>query len=424
MPTKSHKKKPAPVSPPASPEGLAPEIVVGESVPDGSLLTKHLGAIRQKEVEREFRRQEAAAEIARYRWQIAETAHRLEDGVSKLNFESHPFQKGIYKDDALDLVVYGSTQWGKTEYLIVDMAASAGYGLKVRVVISKMEKRNKFVAGRLDPCFGSVPIYQEMMKAAASRNAIADSTQLKHFGPGSINLIAAKSKSDFTSYAADKCQIDEHQECDLNNIKLVDDRLSGSWFGGLVRVGHPTTAGTEINQNLDWLYHQSDQRVWKVPCDECGKYQVLTWWNHVVIEERHKGAVLSVRPRDGEWRPGNKFDIRPVCEECHRPMDRLHREGVWEPQRPGIARHGYKLSNLYNANKRLDEQLARYSAARHSARDMQEFVNKQLGEPWDMDGSKISESMLLDCAAGTATGILPYRFVPASHFEWRKEHAA
>lgn len=397
---------------------------VGETVFDGSLLTQHLDSIRQKEVAREFRRRAAAREIAQARWQIAENLHRLEDGVSKLDFTSHPFQKEIFKDDSLDLVIMGSAQWGKTEFLIVDMAASAGYGLKVMVVISKMEKRNKFVAGRLDPCFGSVPIYKEMMKAAAARNAVADSTQLKHFGPGSINLIHSKSKSEFSSYPADECLIDEHQECDMDNIKLVDDRMSGSWFGRLVRVGHPSTAGTELNQNLDWLYQNSDRRVWKVPCDVCGKLQILTWWNHVIFEERHKGAVLSVRPRDAEWRPGSKFDIRPVCEECKRPMDRLHIEGLWEPQNAGFTRHGYKLSNLYNANKRLDGLFDRYSAARHSARDMQEFVNKQLGEAWDMDGNKITESMLLDCAAGTSTGILPYRFVPASRFDWKKTLAA
>ena len=100
---KSHKKKTP--NPPAEAPAVdaAPEIVVGETpMTDPSLLLQQLDIVRRKEVERETRRRVAAAEMAESRWLIAQNVHLLADGVSRLDFNSHPFQKGIYRDPALD----------------------------------------------------------------------------------------------------------------------------------------------------------------------------------------------------------------------------------------------------------------------------------------------------------------------------------
>lgn len=389
-----------------------------------AFIDQHVDAIRAKEIKREENRAAQASRVGNYRWVVANTIHRLGNG-KPLEFESRPFLKDIYRDNSLDLVIHGSAQWGKTIWAVVNALTCAALGMQVMFVFSKDEKRQKVVATYVDPPLRSVEMYKKLTEAASSRNATADSTKLKHFGNGLINFVSANTPKDFTTYSADIAMIDEHQECDMNNIKMVDDRLAGSDFAMKVRLGHPTTAGTDLNQNLDFLYQHSDRRVWKVPCDTCGKSQVLDWWRHVIDERRHKGGILSCEPRDREWRPGGKFDIRPVCEECSRPMDRLHSEGFWEAQSPEMKRrHGYSLSNLYNANVRIDEMLERYSTARYSARDMQEFVNKALGLPYDMDGSKINESMLVACGAGNGTGMSPYRFIPASHFDWKKELVA
>ena len=401
-------------------------ISVGERPPPSvaELLASIADKARRQELERQWRRDKAAAEIAHYRWEIAQEIHRLEDGVSKLDFRRRPFQPTVYQDPSPDLVLYGSAQGpGKTEWMICDMAASAAWGLKVLVVISTKPKRDRFVASRLNPCFAGVGTYAQMIASAKSRGADADSTQLKHFGWGWINLISSTVKRDFTSYPTDKAVTDEHQECEQDNLKLLDDRLSASSYGFQVRIGHPTTHGNEANDNLDWLYQNSDRRVWKVPCPTCGLSQEMGWWTHVIFEKRNKGgAIVDLRPRDPEYKKGGRLDMRPVCQGCHRPMNRLAdvEDGAgWEAQNPGPERHGYKFSNLYNSDKRLDVMFGRYSRARFSPRDTQEFVNKQLGEPWSMDGSKINDPMLAGCASGEGTGVPPYRFMPASHFDWR-----
>jgi phage terminase large subunit GpA-like protein len=401
----------------------SPRIEVGESRFDTSFIVGQLDEIRQKEVAAQLRQATLAQEVARMRWNTAQFAHRLKDGKSKLNFKSHPYQKALYQNDALDLVIYGSTQFGKSEWIVVDLAVSAMCGLNVLMVTSKKEKQLKFVADRVDPCFHNVDMYRIAMEDAAKRHATADSMSFKHFGPGSINFVYANTDDNFTSYDCDKAIIDEHQDCDIDNIRKVNSRMTGSFYRGIARLGHPSTAGTEENGNLDYLYQNSDRRVWKVPCRTCKKPQVLGWWSHVVQEERGKGGIISCRPRDLEYKPNGRFDIRPICEECSRPMDRLSDMGDWEAQNPGARRAGFQLSNIYNATRRLDDMLGEYRAARHSANAMQDFVNKQLGLPYDMDGSKINESMLRSCASGLGTGVEKYRFVSAQHFIWRRDDA-
>lgn len=407
------------------PRSGAAQILVGETpmpaVPDDvDTILGSLDAARRKEQEKQYKRYAAAAEIAKYRWMIANEAHLLEDGIRRLNFDTHRFQRQIYQDAALDLIIFGSAQWGKTEWILCDIAASAAFGLKVMVVCSKKEKREKFVSSRVNPCFQQVQFYKQMIELAAQRGASADSTTFKHFGYGWINLINGEVAKDFTSHPTDKVTTDEHQECNKNNLELIPDRLSGSPFALQVRVGHPTIEGTEENNNLDWLYKTSNQYQYRVPCGVCRLEQKLTWWDNVVAEKRNKGgAVEWCRPRDEEWKPGGRWDMRPVCTGCHRPMDRLHEGGFWKEMNPGVERHGYKLSNLYNPNTRLDAMFDRYMRSRFKPRQMGEFVNKQLGEAWSLDGSKVNDAILAACANGDGTGIAPFKFVPANTFDWR-----
>lgn len=364
-----------------------------------------------------------AKKVAQYRLYLAQHVHLLKDGRTKMDLASRPFQERILADDATDIVIYGSSQWGKTEVLICHAAACAGVcGLNVMWVSSTAQKRNKFVADRINPAFGTVPMYKKMFEQAQSRSAKSDSTGLKHFGDGSINFVYATSEREFTSYAIDVGVIDEHQDCHQENIRMIESRMAGSDWGFMMRVGHPDVDGSDERQNLDYLFKNSDQRLWKVPCPTCRAEIEIDWWQHVVHEERNKyGGILNVRPRDEEWKPGSVLDMRPICDECHRPMNRLSPHGFWQPQKPGHVRHGYNLGNIYNPapTNRLGKLFEMYLLARHSPGLMSEFVNKFLGKCWSLNAEKISQDMIAACASGQA-GVAPYRFHPASIVNWKR----
>ena len=412
--------KPNPEKPAKKGRKKQPQIKVGDANVNDLLAT--IDEARRKEIEQEEKRSRMAKEIARFRWGIAQHVHRLQDGKTKMDFNSRPFQRDILQDESTDIIIYGAAQFGKSEILICHAVTCAGLcGLKVLWVISKADKRNKFVSDRIDPCFGTIPAYKKMLEQAHSRAAKSDSTGLKHFGDGAINFVYATAYREFTTYAVDVGIIDEHQECDQQNLKKIDDRMSGSDWGFLMRVGHPSVDGTEENANLDWLYQNSDKRIWKVPCPTCKKTVELDWHRHVIHEVKNKsGGIVSVKPRDQEWKPNSPLDMRPICDECFRPMDRLSSKGFWEAQSPDVPRHGYNLGNLYNPSPtcRLSRLYERYLNARHNPSDMAEFFNKVLGKPFSLVAEKINESMLTMCSTGDG-GVVPYRFVPAGSMDWR-----
>jgi phage terminase large subunit GpA-like protein len=402
---------------------MADQIVVGDTPSVRDLLAA-ISEDRRIEIEREERRAEMAQKIAQYRWAIASSIHKLKDGRSKLNFESHPFQPTILQDPATDMIIYGSAQWGKSEILIAHAMSSAGIcGMSLIWVISKKEKRDKFVADRINPCIESNPHYRKMMETARVRGANADSTGLKHIGEGSINFVYATTENEFTTYSGTSVIVDEHQECPLVNLRQLDNRMSGTEWGYFMRVGHPDLEGTEENANLDYLYQMSDRRVWQVPCPFCRVPQELNWEDHVVAVTRNRsGGITKIVPRDQEWSPSSVLDMRPVCRECHAPMIRLTKRAEWVATNPGVSRHGYNLGNIYNPSPMcaLSKLFERYLSARHSPNDMKEFYNKVLGKPFSMGTEKITEAMLGNCSTGEMTGVAPYRFVSISQMDWRR----
>ena len=401
-----------------------PPEVVGTPAepPDYAMLERELGRAQAEEVIREFERAEAMSQIARYRHYIAKNHHKLKNGKD-LDFDKYPFAVELYSCDAQSMVVSGSVQWGKTEFALVTCAAMAGYGLKVFFVFSKIEKRNKVVADRIDPAFASIPLYRAMSEGARKeRKALADSTGLKHFGKGGINFVGSNSEKDFTSFDADVAVIDEHQECDQDNISGVFERMSGSPYRFQIILGNPRLTGTRENNNLDWQYQQSDQRQWHVPCDHCGHLQVLDWWQHFIEEKKSAtGAILSIDARDSEWDAEGVLDMRPICLMCKRPMDRLNRDGRWVARNPGHRRRGYNLSNLYNVNVRMggpDSLLERYISAQYSPLNLAKFWNDQLGLAFTQDGTNITDRMLAQASTGEGCNLPPYQFTPGNQLKW------
>jgi hypothetical protein len=241
-------------------------------------------------------------------------------------------------------------------------------------------------------------------------------------GDGSIIFVGANSPKDFSSYSADVIIIDEHQLCEPAHLAMCDHRISGSDYRYKFIVGNPRTVGSEEHPNLDYEFQNTDQRQWHVPCDCCGRPQVIDWWQHIVKEEKHDktGGILSVTPRDKEWTDKSPFDMRPICPYGGMPMNRLDRRGLWIPMNPGHPDHGYQLSNIYNVNKPIRDMWAMYRRSLQDPGRLANFINDQLGIAWSHDGVKISPQMLANCATGELCDLPPYRFDHAQGFDWKE----
>jgi phage terminase large subunit GpA-like protein len=377
----------------------------------------------QTATDQEYRKR-LMKEIARQRWEFAKY-HQMDNG-GFLNFEKWSFQKDIYQCDAPEIVVVGSTGWGKSEFLIVDAIVRSAMGLQVFYVMNNSLKRDKFVASRVNPVIKSVPLYKKLVNVRKSRGADADSARFKFFGDGSINFIGSESARDFESYRAQCVITDEHQSCNQENLRKTFHRLNGNPERFLVLVGNPRGRGTAENQNLHWEFLSSDQRQWHVPCPHCQVPQVLGWESHFIKVHRNKfDAILHVEIRDEERADESKgLEFRPICGNCRRPMRRLAPDGFWKPMNPGHYRAGFQLSNLYNPESKVLDLMKLYRSALHDPGRMADFVNDELGEPYNVEGAGITDELLSSAATCQAAGIAPYRLMPAGAIQWRNLDAA
>jgi len=313
-----------------------------------------------------------------------------------------------------------------TEYAICDDAAKAAADLRVFHVMDNFVKRDRFVLGRIDPCFAACAFYEGMLRAARNKNREMDSARFKHFGDGSINFVGSNSDSDFATYRADAATVDEHQLCELSNLNKIFHRMTGSDYGFVTSMGNPKHAGTKDNQNIHWEFLQTDQRQWHVPCPSCGVYQLLDWWKHFIREEKNEhGAILSTKPRDENWDPDGPLEFRPICPLCQQPMYRLSQEGKWIASAPGRRRRGYQLSALYNPTSMFTgtgpkSMLTYYRKGMHNPNELANFINNQLGLPYNTTGSSITHDMLETASTGVAAGVPAYRFIHASEMQWRE----
>lgn len=302
---------------------------------------------------------------------------------------------------------------------VADVAANAICDVPVLYVISKIDKRDRFVGEEVDVNFQSHPYYQACIEMAKKRGADLDSKRQKGFGNTFVNFIGSNSDRDFTSLRAGKSIVDEHDDCVRTNIEKLPDRLSGYPWRFQLDVGHFTEEGGKDDRNLWWKYLQTDQRRWCIPCDKCQKFIEIEWEKHIVIVKRNeKGSIMDVKVRDPLWNNKRQMDPHPMCE-CGAPLNRLHKGGVWIARAPQNDRvgHGYQLSNIYNLNVPILTALARYQIARNDPSVMKEFMTKYLGLPYTAASTRITDQQILDC---TREDVVPqYQLQRVQSIQWR-----
>lgn len=384
----------------------------------GLELEQALGQINDEAQKRELVhaawRRDQMRKIASYRWAIGSTIHRLSNN-KPMDFAAYHFQPEIYQDAAPEMVVMGSVQWGKSLFLICTAAAMAASGLKVFYIISKFDKRNKVIQEQINPAFNTVPLYKQLIAQAKAEGRDSDSVGFKHFGPGSINFVGSNSPKEFSGYQADATITDDHQDCNLDNVGMADDRMSGSQYQFKIIVGNPREPGSPQNRNIDQQYRMSDQREWHVRCGTCQEPQILGWLTHVVRQEVNKsGAITNCSPRDEQWDPKSDFDMRAICTECFRPMDRLTTDAYWQAMNPGVARHGFRLSNLYNPRQSVKGMYERYLLAKNSPSELGKFLNNQMGQAFAPEGMQVTEAMIENASSGALTCVPTYQFIPTN----------
>lgn len=130
-------------------------------------------------------------------------------------------------------------------------------------------------------------------------------------------------------------------------------------------------------------YAQSDQRIFEVPCPECGTFSEITW-DAITWDE---GAPESAR-----WR----------CPHCAAEIEERHKPGMvedgrWRALRPEVQGHaGFRMNALVSlhANASWAKLAAEFIGAKDDPTTLQTFVNTILGQGWRAEGEELDETAM------------------------------
>lgn len=306
-----------------------------------------------------------------------------------MDFDHFPHIRQLYNSTAREIVLMGSVQSMKSEFVIIDHFAAAYTGLSIFFVVPKFEARTTYVQNRINRCVENVKEYKRIIGAG-----FFDSVALKSFGRGVVKYVGSNVLSDFKEFPADMLVVEEVDECMPDNVDYALDRLRASRYQFKRYLGNPKIKGRGIHA----YFNESDQREWEVPCLECEEYSELDWFKVVAepIEDKD-GSVVDYLLRDKDWEVGCHRDIKLVCPKCGGELERASLRGRWVPKNPGHPVEGYHLSMMCSPINSISGMWLFFLKAVPDPSLMQQFYNSYLGLPYEAIGNRVTEALLDSC---------------------------
>lgn len=170
-----------------------------------------------------------------------------------------------------------------------------------------------FSKARFDPLIQRNPLFREYVKPAGEKGT--DAQNIKRIGRGMLYLRGAKStknvegskksSSALKSAAVDRVVFDELDEMEPKMVELAKYRVMHSKVKELMYLGTPTVP----DYGIDRMYKESDQRVWMIVCEKCGKETCLDLEFPNCLKHRLDGSVYracihcsaEIHPKNGRW---------------------------------------------------------------------------------------------------------------------------
>ncbi|MDY7096755.1 MAG: phage terminase large subunit family protein [Pseudomonadota bacterium] len=238
-----------------------------------------------------------------------------------------------------------------------------------------------YVVSDLEPIFEATPALAGLLSGdEAGRNTLLS----RRFPGGSLKIIAAKAPRNLRRHNARILLIDEADGMEPGaegSPVLLAERRTLSFANRKIIMG--STPTLEATSNVLRAYAVSDQRVFEVPCPECGSH-VEIQWAHI------------------EWEPDQPETAAfrcPVCSELiserHKPA--MIEAGAWKATNPEVSGHaGFRINALVSphANAAWSKLAAEFLAAKGSPDTLQTFVNTILAEGWRESADEADEAEL------------------------------
>jgi hypothetical protein len=289
-------------------------------------------------------------------------ALKVPESKGPLNFARWPFQKELYEQgfDDKEVVVMKATQLGMSAWLVrwalcwADMHAA-----RVLYIFPRERQLLDFSDGRIKPL-----ILGEYLRTRVPPASVMNKT-LKSVGLGICYFRGSEAEAGLESIDADALALDEHDLLVQAHIPIAERRVGGQDSLGLIRrVGFPTISEHGIHKE----YKKTDQREWLVKCEACGEWQAVTWAENIDLER-------AIR----------------VCRVCRKPLDVAI--GEWVATHPDRHVRGYHVTKLILPSPDIVPRLITASQEQ-VAYKRQIFFNRDLGEPWEAEGARLTPAMV------------------------------
>lgn len=282
------------------------------------------------------------------------------------------------------VVVMSASQIGKSEMLLNVL----GFFIHqepapILMLQPTVEAAQDFSKERIDPMIQATDVLRGAVsgedrgdRVKTSRKS-SDTILKKNFKGGYIALVGSNATTGLASRPIRVVLMDEvdryGETKEGDPIKLAEQRTRNFFNRKIVKVSTPTFFNTKIHHE----YEASDKREFFITCPHCGEEVLLDWkmveWkldkNKRLIEDSIK--ILC-----------------PKCKELLRDGSRINPSllitGKWKPTaNSDIA--GFHLSALYSPWTPLIDLVREYLRAIGTSdrKGLQEFVNLQLGLPYD-----------------------------------------
>lgn len=228
-----------------------------------------------------------------------------------------------------------------------------------------------FVVRSLEPIAEVTPALSGLFtdESNGSRNTILQ----KRYPGGSFLCTAARSPGNLRAHTAKVLIVDECDAMEITaegNPILIGEKRTLSFSDRKIVLGStPTTSEMSLVMRA---FRESDQRIFEVPCPECGDFSEILW-------------------KDIRWDEGNPDSAHYVapCCGCVIPETKkasMVSGGRWRATKPEIVGHaGFKLNALISLmpNASWPNLVREFLAAKSNPDDLRVFINTILAEVWD-----------------------------------------
>lgn len=297
------------------------------------------------------------------------------------------------------VVVVAGAQIGKTEAGLCWIGATIdGSPGPMLAVQPTLDIAKRFSRQRITPLIEETPALRAKVKPARDRDS-GNTMLSKEYQGGLLMMTGSNSGAGLRSMPVRDLFMDEVDaypgdvDGEGDPVDLAIARTRTFARRKILITSTPTVAG---NSRIWNLWEQSDQRMFTVPCPDCGHRQTLDW-DRVRYDPRDMAA-----------------GARLACVGCGVLIEERHKArmlaaGEWKPLNPGASIRGFHVNSLYSPLGWFSwaDAAAMHEKAKGDVDRMRVFENTVLGRPWQEVGDAPPWEALYRRRESYPVGIVP-----------------